>query len=104
MLIRDGFGERLKQERARLNYSQREFSELAGISQNTQRAYENGKNTVSVGYLETAESLGINAMYVLSGRLEQDNCLAPDEFRLVTSYRGLSKRKQQKLQRIAAEQ
>lgn len=103
MLIRAGFGERLKQERERLDFSQQEFSELIGLSPNTQRAYEKGKVTLNLGYLQTVERLGVNTMYVLAGRLEQENCLTPEEFQLVTTYRALATRQRHSLVRIAVE-
>lgn len=104
MLIQDGFGVRLQQERVRLNKSQRELGESLGVTPNTQRAYEKGKDTINLRYLQRAENIGVNTMYVLSGRLEQENCLAKDEFHLVSLYRELSEADKARLLHFAEEQ
>ncbi len=88
----------------RLNRTQQEFSALLGISPNTQRAYEHSKGTMSVDYLRKAESLGVNATYVLSGRLEQENCLDNDEYQLVTLYRQMAKAHRVRLLGFAEEE
>ncbi|MCU9949870.1 helix-turn-helix domain-containing protein [Pseudomonas sp. PDM13] len=98
-MIRDGFGRRLKFERLRIKLSQRELSEAIGITPNTQRAYEREKDTIDLFYLKKAESIGIDVMYVLSGRNEQLNCLQPEEQELLHEYRKLSRAKRSEVRK-----
>lgn len=100
MLIRSGFGERLKSERIRLGLSQREMGLFGEVTQNTQRAYESGKRTPDIQYLENLERNNIDIMYALSGRREQENCLREDENELVWLYRTLPEALKSKVARI----
>ena len=46
-----GIGERLKEERERLGFSQTEFAAVAGASKNSQYNYEKGERSPDAAYL-----------------------------------------------------
>lgn len=58
---------RLRDERERLGKNQRDFAALAGISKNTQLAYETGTSQIPLDYLLRLEKLGLDVSYVASG-------------------------------------
>lgn len=60
-------GERLKEERERLKYTQISFSEIAGISSRAQINYEKGERTPDGNYLAEITKIGVDVMYVLTG-------------------------------------
>lgn len=60
-------GYRLRTERERIQKSQRALAELAGISKNTQLAYEMGTSPISLDYLAKVALHGIDAAFVASG-------------------------------------
>lgn len=78
------FGTRLAEERKRLGMSQEAFAEFVGVSFSTQRRYEKDSRNPDIGYLEALGAVGIDASYVLTGRLGG----FPDKetFHIVTAY------------------
>lgn len=67
----EGWPLRLREERERLSYSQRAFGDLAGISKNTQLAYETGSSPITLDYLARAAEHGVDVQYVVSGRRQR---------------------------------
>lgn len=61
-------GERLKEERKRLDLSQTRFAELCGVKRTAQTTYESGERTPDADYLEGAGRIGVDVEYVLTGR------------------------------------
>lgn len=59
-------GERLKEERKRLNFSLIEFANLLGIHRNTQGNYEAGREPPT-GYLLAVQEVGVDIAYVMEG-------------------------------------
>lgn len=59
-------GERLKEERKRLNFSLIEFANLLGIHRNTQGNYEAGREPPT-SYLLAVQELGVDIAYVMDG-------------------------------------
>lgn len=59
-------GERLKEERKRLNFSLIEFAKLLGIHRNTQGNYEAGREPPA-NYLLAAQEVGVDIAYVMDG-------------------------------------
>jgi len=73
LLIQDGWGARLKSERERIALNQTAFSEKVGVSRRTQVAYEAETSSPDITYLRSAEELGLDIYYVLTGeRIEID--------------------------------
>ena len=61
-------GSRLKEERERLDLSQVEFREACGASKTAQFYFENDRNLPGAAYLIAADALGVDVLYVLTGR------------------------------------
>lgn len=66
--VASAIGERLREERARLGYSQAAFSEAVGVSKTTQFNYESGGRSPDALYLHAAKRLGVDIDYVISGQ------------------------------------
>ncbi len=64
----DSYGERLRNERLRLHYTQKVFAEMIGISQASQVGYESGARIPSIHYLVQAASIGVDPVYVMFGK------------------------------------
>ena len=61
-------GSRLRQERKRLGLSQREIGQLGGVAANAQGKYESGERVPKADYLAALASIGVDILYVLTGR------------------------------------
>ncbi|MDY7560242.1 helix-turn-helix transcriptional regulator [Pseudomonas sp. 10B1] len=59
-------GARLRQERKRLGYSQREMGFLGGVAANAQGKYESGERVPKADYLAALASEGLDVLYVLT--------------------------------------
>jgi len=87
----DGIGGRLKGERLRLGLSQREFGETGGIEANTQGKYENEKRLPKADYLAAISAMGVDVLYVLTGRAASTiTDLSISESMVLTNYRSLA--------------
>ena len=84
-------GDRLKEERARLELTQEKFGELCGAKKRTQINYEQNKNMPDATYLAKAANIGVDVQYVLTGELlenvviktgvdQQGNFVMDDQF------------------------
>ena len=60
-------GARLRQERRRLGFSQREMGLLGGVAANAQGKYESGERVPKADYLSALASEGVDVLYVLTG-------------------------------------
>ncbi|MCB2255377.1 XRE family transcriptional regulator [Pseudomonas chlororaphis] len=73
MLIASGVGERLREERERLDMNQTDFGVSAGVSRGTQKAYELESSSPDIRYLSGLQELGVDVHYVLTGsRVDTD--------------------------------
>lgn len=61
-------GVRLRQERKRLGWSQREIGLLGGVAANAQGKYESGERMPKADYLAALASAGVDVLYVLTRR------------------------------------
>lgn len=90
------FGERLREERERLNLSQAAFGEIGGVLKRAQIHYEKGERIPDAGYLAAIAGVGVDTVYLLTGRRSDAasvpaiSDLPPDEQLLLDTYRGLS--------------
>lgn len=64
----EGAADRLREERDRLHLNQTEFSKMAGVSKNTQSAYESGSSPITLAYLDRIAAVGVDVEYVVLGR------------------------------------
>ena len=91
MLIADRVGERLREERERLELTQTEFGVLLGVSRGTQKNYELGANSLDLRYVAALEEHGVDAAYVLTGRRSTPlgQRFTPAEEELIGQYRSI---------------
>ncbi|SUD65878.1 Helix-turn-helix domain [Pandoraea pnomenusa] len=82
-------GERLKQERKRLGLNQEEFAAHGGVKRYAQLNYENGSRKPDSDYLAAVASLGVDVLFVLTGRCDPGS-LPSDEAELLRRYREAS--------------
>jgi transcriptional regulator with XRE-family HTH domain len=61
-------GDRLRQERKRLGWSQNEMGALGGVAANAQGKYESGDRVPRADYLAALANAGVDVLYVLTGR------------------------------------
>ncbi|WP_397448105.1 helix-turn-helix domain-containing protein [Pseudomonas sp. NA-150] len=61
-------GCRLRQERIRLNFSQRELGLRCGVEANAQMNYENDRRSPNALYLVRAAEVGVDVVYVVTGK------------------------------------
>ena len=86
-----GIGDRLKEERERLGFSQTEFAAVAGASKNSQYNYEKGDRSPDAEYLAAVAERGVDILYVVIGqRLPvAEPTLSADEVEMVEHVRAL---------------
>lgn len=61
-------GERIKEERERLEFNQDSFAEMAGVSRRSQIMYEQDKTDASAGYFTKIAEIGADVNYILTGK------------------------------------
>lgn len=81
-------GERLKEERKRLALTQPQLAEACGVGKRAQINFEGGDNWPGGAYLAKAAQLGIDVIYVLTGKRE--GALDPEEQRVLAGWRNAS--------------
>jgi transcriptional regulator with XRE-family HTH domain len=62
------FGQRLREERERLQMTQQQFAELGGVKRVTQHLYEMSERHPDVRYLEALALHGVDVHYLVLGR------------------------------------
>lgn len=60
-------GSRLREERIRLGFSQRDVAAHAGVNKRSQLRFEVNAFTPDARYLERAASMGFDVLYVITG-------------------------------------
>ena len=97
-----GIGERLKEERERLGFSQTEFAAVAGASKNSQYNYEKGDRSPDAAYLAAVAEKGVDILYVVTGvatpQVVEGFTAAEDT--LINQYRALPEADQAAVHRI----
>lgn len=86
-----GIGDRLREERERLRFSQAAFGELGGVKANAQGNYEKGDRYPDAAYLAAVAEKGVDVLYVVTGRRTPHSAetIAPDEAHVLECYRAL---------------
>jgi transcriptional regulator with XRE-family HTH domain len=102
MLIADGVGERLKEERERLGLNQTEFGALLGVSRGTQKNYEQGANSLDLRYVSALEEHGADAAFVLTARrcTPLGQLFSADEAELINQFRSITEEDQAAIRRF----
>ncbi|MDN0081630.1 helix-turn-helix transcriptional regulator [Crenobacter sp. SG2305] len=86
-----GIGERLLEERRRLNLSQTEMGKLGGVSLNTYYSYEKGTRKPDSDFFEKVYVAGVDVLYVVAG-VRNNASLNNDESALLAQYNKLDAR------------
>ena len=101
MLIADGVGNRLREERERLGLSQEEFGTRVGVSRGTQKKYElSGSSSIDLKYVTALETLGVDATYILTAARSLADGLSRDEAAILDQYRAIPEQDQRALRRF----
>lgn len=97
------FGERLKDERQRLDFSQEKFGAVGGVQKLAQRNYEKGNRVPDASYMAAIAAVGADVLYILTGQRNASMpALQPDEAALLSSYRHCTPAAKQNLIQTAA--
>lgn len=80
-------GERLREERERLEFNQTDFAGLGDASLRSQIEWEKGKAFPNAKLLSAWAEVGADVQYILTG-VHSANALAPDEQLLLERYRN----------------
>lgn len=84
-------GERLREERDRLGFTQQEMADRIGVRREMSSKYERGQAVPGGDALTAFAATGGDVQYVLTGQ-RSSNALSPDEAELLAGYRKLDLR------------
>ncbi len=87
-MIKNTFGERLREERARLGLTQDAFGAVGGVKKLAQISYEQDKRYPDAGYLIALAAIGVDVSYVMLGTPSLE-ALSKDESELLAGYRSM---------------
>ncbi len=96
-------GNRLREERERLGFTQTEFAALGGATKNSQYNYEKGGRSPDTAYLLGIAAHGVDILYVVTGErvpMKQDG-LTVEEAELLLAYRVMAEEDRHALERVA---
>lgn len=94
-------GSRLKEERVRLGFNQKDFSERICVSKNTQYNYEAGIRSPDAQYLAAADALGIDTHFVITGK-RSITIITDGEVEILGYYKALDEPDKQVARRTLA--
>lgn len=85
-------GDRLKEERSRLGFSQTDLAGVGGVGKTTQINYEKGERSPDAAYLAAVAESGVDVLYVVTGERKPQGpgTLTGEEADLVERYRQMS--------------
>jgi transcriptional regulator with XRE-family HTH domain len=95
------FGARLAEERRRLGLRQAEFAGLAGTDVPKQSLYENERRELRAEYLARLPDIGVDVVYVLTGRRLDGELLSGGASELVSAYLSLPPEMQEAVSALA---
>lgn len=83
-------GDRLREERFRIDAQQTDFAESCGVSRRTLSSWENGEATPNASVLALMAGLGVDVLYVVTGEkaAASGSTLAPGERDLLQAWRN----------------
>jgi len=99
-------GERLKQERERLGYSQTEFASMAGKTRKTLFGYETGARSPDAEALAVWAASGLDILYVVTGQRSvpvqpEQTRISRRENAMLDNYRACDEEDRKAIERIA---
>ncbi|EAW1261733.1 XRE family transcriptional regulator [Salmonella enterica] len=80
-------GERLREERLRLELSQAALGEIGGVRKQAQLLYEKGERNPDAAYLSAISRFGVDIQFIVTG-VRSAESLSDDEKTLIKSYRN----------------
>jgi transcriptional regulator with XRE-family HTH domain len=83
------FGRRLREERAKTSTNQRAFGERAGVVLDSQSRYETGKTQPNAEYLARLAQVGVDVLYLLTGRRSESKLLSREASELLDAFTDL---------------
>ncbi len=86
-------GERIKEERKRLELNQTDFASLGGVQRTAQTNYEKGERFPDAAYLASIEKAGADVRYIITGQRDD---FSNEERELIGMYRAASLAKKAK--------
>lgn len=95
------FGARLAEERRRLGLKQAEFAGLAGTDVPKQSLYENERRELRAEYLARLPEMGVDVVYVLTGRRREGEWLSGSASELLSSFLSLPPEMQEAVSSLA---
>lgn len=96
------FGDRLREERERLGYSQTDLGKVVGVTKKTQGLYERNERYPDAAYLIALGVAGGNVDYVLCGKRSFPADLSAEESALLENYRSSDEPGKKALQAASA--
>lgn len=83
-----GIGDRLREERTRLEHNQETFGQLAGVGKQAQLRYEKGERHPDSVYMAAIAAIGVDVLYVLTGQRTQpvESRLSKEQQQLLQDY------------------
>lgn len=97
-------GDRLIEERKRLNLNQADLGKIGGVGKTTQLNYEKGNSHPDAPYLSAIAQAGVDVLYVLTGQRtpSKEEGLDPREKAVLDNYRALSGEDQASVTRLTS--
>lgn len=97
------FGDRLREERIRIDMQQLELADACSVSRRTLSAWENGEATPNAPALAVMAGVGFDVLYVVTGQRagEAESTLAPAERELLQAWRQGSEQGKEAMQAVA---
>lgn len=85
--MHSSIGDRLREERLRLELSQAALGEIGGVRKQAQLLYEKGERNPDTAYLSAISKFGVDIQYVVVGERSMST-LSNDESELLSLYRS----------------
>ena len=82
-------GDRLKQERERLGFTQPVFAAIGATTKKSQIDYEKNVTQPKSGYLAAIAAIGADVLYILTGQ-RSPSALSADELEMLERFRAAS--------------
>ncbi|WP_323600747.1 helix-turn-helix transcriptional regulator [Pseudomonas putida] len=90
----------MREERERLGLKQEDLAVPGGVNRNTQGSYERGVRNPDTAYLAGVATLGVDLVYVISGRRVVADGLSPVEAEIIEQYRSIPHEDQRSIRRF----
>ncbi len=97
------FGARLKEERRRLGLKQAEFADMVGTDVPKQSLYENDRRQLRGAYLERVSKVGVDVVYVITGRRSSGVPLGDAATAFIAAWLGLPPAAREVAQRLVTD-